>query len=279
MEALTLEQLISKAPAIAAQKPSDKVTSIYTHIPSTRVIKDISELGWTPVAARQRKNHIVDSTFAQHQIDFRIDNPISVSNDADVIFPQVTFINSHDGKSTFRFYAGLFRLVCSNGLSIPMKAPNGESLGESFKIRHSYYDIDSLAETMKNVIVSIKNSMEPIFKLNSTNLSNEQAQNLAKRGLAIREGITREHLQKFLDSIPDETVADILRPKREMDGGRNAWRVFNTIQESMMKGDFYLPVINKKGKEAMRKVRPLNDMVKTQKINVQLFEQAQLILN
>lgn len=279
MEALTLENLIAKAPAIAAQTPSSNVSEIYTHIPSTRVIKDITELGWTPVGAKQRKNHTVDSNFAQHQIEFRINNPISVSNDADVIFPQVTFINSHDGKSTFRFYAGLFRLVCSNGLSIPMKAPNGESLGEGFRIRHSYYNIDSLSETMKNVIVNIKNSMEPIFKLNSTTLSIEQAQELAKRGLAIREGISREHLQKFLDSIPDETIADILSPKRDMDEGRNAWRVFNSIQESMMKGDFYMPVINKRGEEAMRKARPLNDMVKTQKINVELFEQAQLILN
>lgn len=279
MVELTLEQLIAKAPAIATQEASPSVSGIYTHIPSTKVIEDVQSLGWTPVNAVQRKNRVGhNKEFAQHRVEFRIDNPISISNSADVIFPQVTFINSHDGKSTFRFYAGLFRLVCENGLVVPVKL-NGESLGEGFRIRHKYYNIDELNETFTKIISEIKESMKPVFKMNETKLDSDKINHLAKKGLAIREGVDRNQMNKFMATITTQTLDSILTPKRQMDSGNNAWRVFNTIQESLIGGDYEMYSMNEQGVMVSRKARPLNDMVKIQRINTELFKEAELILN
>ena len=38
--------------------------------------------------------------------------------DGDTVFPQVLLTNSHDGKNAFTFTAGLFRMICENGLVI-----------------------------------------------------------------------------------------------------------------------------------------------------------------
>ena len=38
--------------------------------------------------------------------------------DGDDAFPQILLTNSSDGKNAFTFKAGLFRLVCENGLVI-----------------------------------------------------------------------------------------------------------------------------------------------------------------
>lgn len=280
MRALTLEQLIEKAPAIATQNASSDVSDKYSFIPSTKVIEDVIELGWTPVNATQRSSNSrgSDNSFAQHMVNFRIDNPISVSHSGDIIYPQITFVNSHDGKSTFRFYAGLFRLVCSNGLTVPFKL-NGEELGKGFRIRHKGYDMDTLSNTFKDIVMDIKGSMKPIFDLNERMLTQEEKINFAKRGLSIREGIKRTELQKFLRSIPNETIDSILTPNRELDMGNNAWRVFNVVQESLIGGNYKGFSIDELGNVKTRGARPLSDMVKTQDINTRLFAEAQLLAN
>lgn len=280
MKALTLEQLIEKAPAIATQNASSDVSDKYSFIPSTKVIEDVIELGWTPVNATQRSSNSrgSDNSFAQHMVNFRIDNPISVSHSGDIIYPQITFVNSHDGKSTFRFYAGLFRLVCSNGLTVPFKL-NGEELGKGFRIRHKGYDMDTLSRTFKDIVMDIKGSMKPIFDLNERMLTQEEKINFAKRGLSIREGIKRTELQKFLRSIPNETIDSILTPNRELDMGNNAWRVFNVVQESLIGGNYKGFSIDELGNVKTRGARPLSDMVKTQDINTRLFAEAQLLAN
>jgi hypothetical protein len=280
MKALTLEQLIEKAPAIATQNASSDVSDKYSFIPSTKVIEDVIELGWTPVNATQRSSNsrCSDNSFAQHMVNFRIDNPISVSHSGDIIYPQITFVNSHDGKSTFRFYAGLFRLVCSNGLTVPFKL-NGEELGKGFRIRHKGYDMDTLSKTFKDIVRDIKGSMKPIFDLNERMLTQEEKINFAKRGLSIREGIKRTELQKFLRSIPNETIDSILTPNRELDMGNNAWRVFNVVQESLIGGNYKGFSIDELGNVKTRGARPLSDMVKTQDINTRLFAEAQLLAN
>lgn len=280
MNTLSLEQLVAKAPAIATQNPSSEVSDKYSFIPSTKVIEDVMELGWSPVNAVQRKSNSrgKDTRFSQHRIEFRVDKPIEISHSNDVIYPQITFINSHDGKSTFRFYAGLFRLVCENGLVVPMKI-NGEEMGKGFRVRHLDYNIDELSTTINTIVGEIRDSMQPIFDLNERTLTESEKINFAKRGLAIRENISRKDLRTFLNSIPDETLDSILTPKRELDNGRNAWRVFNVVQESLIQGDYKGFSIDELGNVKTRSARPLSDMVKTQDINVKLFKEAQLLLN
>ena len=137
MISLSVQDLVRIAPAIQSSRASDKVSKRYTFISSTQVIEDMISLGWNATDAQQKRSK-VSNPYGQHKVEFRIDKPITVSKSNgmgitdDVIYPQVTFINSHDGKSSFKFYAGLFRLVCSNGLVVPVTI-QGKKFAEGFK--------------------------------------------------------------------------------------------------------------------------------------------------
>ena len=62
---------------------------------------------------------------------------INGKND-DTVFPQVLLTNSHDGKNAFTFTAGLFRMICENGLVV------STSTFEDVKMRHMGYSFEEL---------------------------------------------------------------------------------------------------------------------------------------
>jgi hypothetical protein len=103
-------------PVAYQTKASNAVSENYTFIPTSKIIDDMDALGWKVGQAtmvRSRKN----SGYQKHLIKFF--NPsIEINGDDGLLYPQVLLTNSHDGKSSFKFEAGIFRLVCSNGLVI-----------------------------------------------------------------------------------------------------------------------------------------------------------------
>ena len=50
----------------------------------------------------------------------RTDGTFAKKNPIDTVFPQILLTNSHDGKNAFTFTAGLFRMICENGLVLSL---------------------------------------------------------------------------------------------------------------------------------------------------------------
>ena len=156
----TVQELKELAPSIFTAKPSDEVSKHYSHIPTDRLIKDMEVLGWGVVDAKEVKARTNKTKgFQKHLVVFR--NPDIVINQLpdgitksdssptgyrnedgtfakkstiDTVFPQILLTNSHDGKNAFTFTAGLFRMVCENGLVISTNE------FEKVSIRHMGYD-------------------------------------------------------------------------------------------------------------------------------------------
>lgn len=279
MISLSVQDLVKIAPAIQSSRASENVSKRYTFISSTQVIEDMISLGWNATDAQQKRSK-VSNPYGQHKVEFRIDKPITVSKDngmgikADVIYPQVTFINSHDGKSSFKFYAGLFRLVCSNGLVVPVTI-QGKKFSEGFKINHKDYNIDTLRDTMYKIVANIVESLEPISKMQTKVLTEEQANLFASRALAIRNDIDRDKIDEFISTVPEFTLESILQTNRREDEGLDLWRLLNVVQEKMIQGGFYKEnYVTKK----VRKAKKITDMSKVQAINTRLFEEAEILL-
>ena len=75
----------------------------------------MNKLGWKPFNASQRKSRkSQDSMFTKHMIRLR-NGDVGKIGDS---IPEVVLTNSHDGRNAFTLHAGLFRMVCSNGLVI-----------------------------------------------------------------------------------------------------------------------------------------------------------------
>jgi hypothetical protein len=278
---LSLQNLISLAPAIKSAGAVSTVSKRYTFISSMQVIEDMIKLGWTPVAAKQKRSKTTNP-YGQHKVEFRIDKPIVIKKATeegmrdDVIYPQVTFINSHDGKSSFRFYAGLFRLVCENGLSVPVKI-NNESFSDGFRIKHTDYTMESLRETMFKLVSKIVDSLEPIHKMQNKVLTITEARTFAAKALAIRNNIPEEGVADYIGSVESLTLDSMLWTKRREDEGINLWTVLNVVQEKVVEGGFLSHRSTEDGIR-FRKAKKLQDMTKLQTINRRLFEEAEILL-
>tara|TARA_B100000287_G_scaffold399955_1_gene418738 strand:- start:319 stop:1152 length:834 start_codon:yes stop_codon:yes gene_type:complete len=262
----SLEELKEIAPSIFTKKGSDKTSSKYTHIPTDRVIKDLELLGWGVVDAKE-VNARQDKGYQKHLVVFR--NPdVSINKKStnvdgdvfeDIVFPQILVTNSHDGKNSFKFQAGLYRMVCENGLVI------ADQQFEDYTIRHMGYDFEALQNVIKDMISNLDLTVESMNKMRKIELDENQQFEFAKKLLDIRVEGT-DNLYR------EEQIGDILVPQRKEDFGDDLWSVFNRVQENIVEGNF--KYYNAKTLGTERQARPIKNFKQDMDVNKKLFSAA-----
>ena len=257
-EFLTKEQIRSIAPSVFTAKANKATTSKhYVHIPTEKVIDDMASLGWGVVDAKQvcaRKG----VGYQKHMVVFGNDDISIEGKDGDTVFPRILMTNSHDGKNAFSFQAGLYRLVCSNGLVI------ADAEFASLKIRHMGYDLNELSTVINEIVEKLPLTVEYMNKLKAKKLSEEQKVSFAKDALATRLG--ENQLKKF----STEDILNLIQPTREEDKGSDLWSVYNVVQEKLIHGMF--DVYGVGGKQ--RKARKIKNFQQDTKINQDLYNLA-----
>ena len=251
------EQIKEKAPSVFTQTPSKEVSKHYTHIPTTKVINDMRTLGWDvvdvqEVAARKESTR----SFQKHLVVFRNPDVVISGNDNDTVFPQILLTNSHDAKNSFTFTAGLFRLICSNGLVI------SDVNFEDVKMRHMGYKFEDLQVKIKEMVERLPLTVESMNKMKETEFGQEQAVNFAKKALGTR--FTKDELKRIQIDLNE-----LINPVRPEDMGNDLWSVFNVVQEKIIEGDFEYRAAGK-----VRKARQIKNFKQDQKINKELFDLA-----
>jgi len=253
---LTLEELKETTPSIFTKKGSNDTSKKYTHIPTDRVIKDLELLGWGVVDAKQVKARKGEG-YQKHLVVFRNPDVVINGKDGDTVYPQILLTNSHDAKNSFQFQAGLFRMICENGLVIADKQ------FEDYKIRHMGYDFETLQGIIKEMVSNLDLTVESMNKMKETELNEEQMFNLAKSFLDMRVEGTNNTYNK-------DAITEVLDPQRSEDIGNGLWEVFNRVQENIMEGNFeYLTV---KGKP--RQARIIKNFKQDQDLNKKMFSKA-----
>ena len=260
-EFLTDEQISEVCPVAFTEKASNEVSKHYTHIPTNQVINDMRELGWGVIGAKQvaaRKN--ATKGYQKHMIIFRHPDLLVEGQDGDNVWPQIIMTNSHDGKNSFTFQAGMYRLVCSNGLVIA-----DQEFG-SMKIRHMGYDFNTLRETINEMVEKLPLTVESMNKFKNTELTKPQKYDLARKALATRFKLQEN--QK-VDQVYKIDLDEFLKPVRKEDAGDDLWSVFNLVQEKVVEGDFeYVSGVK------MRKARKIKNFKQDLDVNKKLFEVA-----
>ena len=260
-EFMTREQIKEACPVAFAETPSSEVSKHYTHIPTDRVIDDMEKLGWGVIDAKQvsaRKK--ATKGFQKHMLVFRHPDLMVEGKDGDDVWPQIIMTNSHDGKNSFTFQAGMYRFVCSNGLVIA-----DQEFGK-MKIRHMGYDFETLRGTIEEMVEKLPLTVESMNKFKQTELTKPQKYDLARRAIA-----TRFKLQKNqkVDQVYKIDLDEVLRPVRKEDAGDDLWSVFNLVQEKVVEGDFeYVSGVK------MRKARKIKNFKQDLDVNQKLFEIA-----
>ena len=253
---LTLEELKETTPSIFTKKGSSNTSKKYTHIPTDRVIKDLELLGWGVVDAKQVKARKGEG-YQKHLVVFRNPDVVINGKDGDTVYPQILLTNSHDAKNSFQFQAGLFRMICENGLVIADKQ------FEDYKIRHMGYDFETLQGIIKEMVSNLDLTVESMNKMKATELSEDQTLELAKLMLETR-------IKDTNNTFTDQSIKDVLIPQRKEDKGFGLWEVFNRVQENIIEGNFEYNTIGGKSRQA----RIIKNFKQDMKVNSKMFEQA-----
>jgi hypothetical protein len=252
---LTMNEIKKNAPSIFTSIPSPDTSEKYTHIPTSVVIEDMEKLGWGVVDAKEVKAR-KGKGFQKHLLVFRNPDVVINGEDGDTVFPQILLTNSHDGKNSFTFTAGLFRLVCENGLVVSTQE------FENVKLRHMGYTFEELQERIKEMVERLPLTVESLNKMKQKKVVEKEAIQFAKKALTTR--FTEDQIKVFKIDLKE-----LIKPTRKEDEGSDLWSVFNVVQEKILTGDFTY-----KSGGKVRKARQIKNFNQDLKVNKELFEMA-----
>lgn len=247
---IEFETLKTKVPSIFTTSPSPKLSSKYVFVPTVDILEKFSAEGWDIFSAKQKGF----SKYANHEIRLRNGSIPKVVGDS--LFEAV-ISNSHDGSTILSVKAGLFRLACSNGLTVPT------SLSGTITLKHKYFDAsevrkltDNFAETLPMIDRSVKEMMSRI-------MTDDERFEFARNAMSLRW--TEERIPQNLS--PERLVM----PNREYDAGPTLWNTFNTIQENFVRGGITYTTSTQR----RASVRSLTDIKLINDINTGLWKMAE----
>ena len=252
IETISKEQVKQVAPSVFTKHGSSNVSEKYSHIPTERVMDDMSALGWNVVDAKEIKSR-KNQGFQKHMLVFANPEIVITGADGDTVFPRILLTNSHDGKNAFTFQAGLFRLVCSNGLIIA-----DEQFGK-MKIRHMGYDFEALQTLITEMVEKLPLTVESMNRFKSKQLTQEQKEQFALEALGLR----------FDTENKTFNVDEFLTPTRKEDSNDDLWSVFNLVQEKLVNGMFDYRSASK-----TRKARRIKNFQQDIALNSDLYKLA-----
>ncbi len=252
---LTKEQIKEKASSIFTKTSSPNTSTKYSHISTERIIDDMALLNWNVIDCKQVRAR-KGVGYQKHLIVFRNNDLIIEGNDGDNVYPQILLTNSHDGKNAFTFTAGLFRMVCENGLVICSKE------FENLKIRHYGYDFEELQKVINTMVENLPLTVDSMNKFKTKKLRKKQIEEFAKKAAEIRFGV---------EQVKNITInyTDLVTPTRTEDTGDDLWSVFNTVQEKLTHGMFEYVSGTK-----LRKARKIKNFRQDIDLNAKLYDLA-----
>lgn len=226
-----------------------KMSDRYRYFDTKMFMGQMTEMDWrvTKISAPKSKNN----PHCKHLVRFRqTDKPLILNE----CHPEIQFINSSDGTSPVELEIGLFRLVCSNGLTVP-----DTSLKVSF--RHgSVLDtvqLDDLVHQFSEELPTVQRRIELLKEAIPTERQKIEFIN----GMFDLRGLNYD----------DGGLRDLLNPVRPEDANGDAWGFFNHIQETVMGGGFQY----KTPKGSIRKAKPIKNFERDIKLNRAMWAKAE----
>ena len=219
-----LEELV---PSIFTADKHASRSERYGHLPTIDVLRSLRRSGFVPVQAFQSRVKPTSRLgtaeervpYAKHLIRLRERRWIEGDLNVNDVIPDIILTNSHDGTSSFKLEAGLYRLVCSNGLVI-----RSESFGE-IRVLHNANVFDRVKEGVDVRTKHVPEIMRVTKAWDKIKLDRRQQMKLGREALALR-----------FHGTPPIDVETALLNRRNEDEAPTLWRTFNTLQENLLMG-------------------------------------------
>lgn len=239
------EQIFKNTPSVFQEGNAITTSDRYKHITTIDVINKLGELNWFPHRAMEvkaRKN----KGFQKHMVVLR--NP-DIKMEGKREF-EILSINSHDGKISHRLKGGVFECICSNGLII------ASTSFPELRILHRGIEMSEVKNGVYEYVKNMPIIVSQIEEYKNIILDKDTKYEFGKKALSIRFG--------SYENSPLESL-QIIQPRRYEDNEDNLWKVFNVIQENIIR-----PIHHVQG-GVNRRVKAIRSIDKTVDINVRLW--------
>jgi hypothetical protein len=259
---LAESQLRALVPAAFATEAHNSRSQRYAYIPTATIIEQMISAGFLPTYAAQTGSKEEDAAgHAKHMIRFRR-GELTGLNDS---VPEVVLINSHDGSSSYQLLAGIYRLVCLNGLVV------GHDY-RSVNVRHSGNAVKQVIEGSFEVIEQATYALPHIERMQHTQLTQDERMMLA----------ISAHQLRFADSEVGQSIpaARLLETRRSTDNGMDLWKTLNVVQENVIRGRQTGWILDDRGLRARRvSTRAINGIGQSVDLNREIWNLAEQMLD
>jgi hypothetical protein len=259
---LTLDEIAQRAPSALATRPYDAMSAKYGFVPTLGVIEAMIAAGFQPFSATQSRTRIVGKgEFTKHLIRFRHQDvgPLAVGD----VVSEVVLINSHDGTSAYKLIAGLYRLVCSNGMMVS----DGEI--DSINVAHKGNIVQEVLDGSHRLIADTRKSLGTVQNWTRLQLTDGEQRVFAESA----------HTLRFADSDGKVTTPitpdQLLVPRRREDIGGDLWHTLNRVQENVIAGGLHAIQRDADGRRVRRvSTRRINGIDQDVRLNRALWALA-----
>ena len=217
---LSDEEIGRIAPSVFATGPSARVSARYGFVSTADVLHGLRQNNWGVTSVQvSRVREAGERPFARHFLRLRREGEALLRTVGDSV-PEVVVVNDHRGGSKFLLLAGVYRLVCSNGMVVGCDA-------FSSRIRHLIHNVEGVVEEAERISHKMGDLADLVGAFRDLSLDREQRVAFAEQALALRYPAP--------GSAPIDG-ADLLRPRRWQDEGANLWTTLNVVQENLVRG-------------------------------------------
>ncbi len=256
-EPLSMNQIREAAPSVFAEDRHASRSHRYTYIPTSQIVEHLLQADYGVFAVNQGGSRDEEKRgFTKHMLRFR---PLNQVVQVGGTHNEIVLVNSHDGTSAYRLMAGVFRLVCGNGLIV------AESMIQDIRIKHSGNILAEVAQGVDNLRDELPRIGGRVQEMQAIEMSQPEREIFARAALTVKYG----------DEAP-VSATQILKPRRAEDATPNLWTTLNTVQESLVRGGHHYTKTNEEtGRTQHRKTNAVNSVDGTTSINRAVWQLAE----
>jgi hypothetical protein len=258
---LTEAELRAIAPSIFAETAHPDRSERFRPIATIDVLRALSVEGFHPVAAMATRSRTEDRrAFGKHLVRLRREGePVRPQQVGEAVFGEVILRNANDGTGLWELLAGMFRLVCGNGLIV------GETVAAA-RVRHAGNPdavIAAVIEGTHKTLEFARIATAAPAEWSAIELSPVDRYELAEAAHGFRFADADGHVETPI------TVEQMLVPRRPEDDKPDLWSIFNIVQENATRGG----LTNTRTRRQVT-TRSLRNIDETVRINRNIWDHA-----
>lgn len=266
---ISLDEIAHRAPSVFAEEKHESRSERYVFADTREVLGGLMREGFSIAEVRQGGSRDESKRgFTKHLLRLRGPGTSAVEPiSGDVSIPEIVLLNSHDGTSSYQLMAGLFRMICTNGLI-------AGDMFETIRVGHRKGVREDVIEGAFRVIEDFPRMTDGVREMAGVDLSFDERMVFAQAARELRWETPVAVPGEEAKTPPVEPVA-LLNAHRSADNRSDLWTTMNRVQENLIRGGQRYRATTSSGRRQNRTVGAVNGIEQDKAINRALWTLAE----